>query len=864
MARGSTAGAGSSQPSTSAGVGDASSSPDAGTCRHTFPNGDVYCGSVMNDLPHGFGRYEWSDGSYYEGEWCDGVKHGNGKYRWASNSSYEGQWVDGCMQGIGVYGGADGSEYQGSFVRDKKSGYGKKKYPNGDVYEGLWKDDLAETLGIYTWLNGDKYNGEWRQGKMHGHGTFVWHSGERYDGEWSDGLENGPGLFIWADGSAFYGFWADGKKHGFGVWWRESDRTGPGGAGASQGAEGAPHRASFAALAFGAGSGARGNDEDASSQQPKQQGLQSGDASLGRGAHASASTNGAQASGSGAPAGEGSASREGGPGGERAGREAAPSVSTDKLSLALAENKVIGREYEHGKLAREVWIDRDKVALPSLRATRQPAKRTKKYHKKTVQGETIVKGHRSYELMLNLQLGIRFSIGKVNEEAVTPLQVSDFDKNLDRQKFFPHNGSADTPPHTSTDFYWKTYCAKVFRDLRVRFGCNPGNYVMSLCGEQALRELSSPGKSGSVFYISDDDQYICKSLRKSELGHLCNILPSYYKHVIDHRRSILPKFYGLHRITNPQKSQRVRFVVMANVFCRDLPIHRKYDLKGSVVGRTTASPVTEDTILKDLDLDCTFKLEKQMHADFFSQLKEDCAFLERMNIMDYSLLLGVHFTDQEDDEDGGAGGGGGKGGPGGAANLGTIAEDEAPTAARSLDAGMGNGLRDEAEQGVAVQARGSDDDEEEGEGGEKAPMGAMGDVEAQVRQLNKITLGRERRSSQMTVGHPLKTRTRRSDTMRPVCDLKGLEELSVAMGVPFHVELGLNMPATVVYDAKTGKQPRDAIVFFGIIDVLQDYNARKLLESNSKALVYRRSEISAVSPALYSRRFQEFMKKVFL
>eukprot|EP00212_Chloropicon_laureae_P005844 CAMPEP_0197496724 /NCGR_PEP_ID=MMETSP1311-20131121/46610_1 /TAXON_ID=464262 /ORGANISM="Genus nov. species nov., Strain RCC856" /LENGTH=50 /DNA_ID=CAMNT_0043042327 /DNA_START=140 /DNA_END=289 /DNA_ORIENTATION=+ len=47
-------------------------------CRHTFPNGDVYCGAVDNDLPHGYGKYEWSDGSFYEGEWSEGVKHGTG------------------------------------------------------------------------------------------------------------------------------------------------------------------------------------------------------------------------------------------------------------------------------------------------------------------------------------------------------------------------------------------------------------------------------------------------------------------------------------------------------------------------------------------------------------------------------------------------------------------------------------------------------------------------------------------------------------------------------------------------------------------------------------------------------------------
>lgn len=48
----------------------------------------------------------------------------------------------------------------------------------------------------------------------------------------------------------------------------------------------------------------------------------------------------------------------------------------------------------------------------------------------------------------------------------------------------------------------------------------------------------------------------------------------------------------------------------------ELQIHRKYDLKGSTVGRLTSNPSKlEDpnTILKDLDLDVVFKLEEGWH-----------------------------------------------------------------------------------------------------------------------------------------------------------------------------------------------------------------------------------------------------------
>ena len=42
-------------------------------------------------------------------------------------------------------------------------------------------------------------------------------------------------------------------------------------------------------------------------------------------------------------------------------------------------------------------------------------------------------------------------------------------------------------------------------------------YLLSICGDQALRELPSPGKSGSVFFLSHDDRFIIKTMRKEEV-----------------------------------------------------------------------------------------------------------------------------------------------------------------------------------------------------------------------------------------------------------------------------------------------------------------------------------------------------------
>lgn len=61
------------------------------------------------------------------------------------------------------------------------------------------------------------------------------------------------------------------------------------------------------------------------------------------------------------------------------------------------------------------------------------------------------------------------------------------------------------------------------------FKIDAADYMMSICGNDALRELSSPGKSGSVFFLSQDDHFMIKTLRKSEVKvcHLYWILCIY-------------------------------------------------------------------------------------------------------------------------------------------------------------------------------------------------------------------------------------------------------------------------------------------------------------------------------------------------
>ncbi|WVZ23550.1 hypothetical protein V8G54_002094 [Vigna mungo] len=154
--------------------------------------------------------------------------------------------------------------------------------------------------------------------------------------------------------------------------------------------------------------------------------------------------------------------------------------------------------------------------------------------------------------------------------------------------------------------------------------------------------MSSPGKSGSIFYLTQDDRIIIKTVKKSEVKCqvLIRMLPSYYQHVCQYKNSLVTAFLGVHCVkpVGCQKKQ-TRFIVMGNVFCSEYRIHKRFDLKGSSHGRTTDKPrkeIDETTTLKDLDLNFVLRLEQSWFQELiryrFCQVA--CSF----------ILLGFRFV----------------------------------------------------------------------------------------------------------------------------------------------------------------------------------------------------------------------------
>ncbi|XP_020697233.1 phosphatidylinositol 4-phosphate 5-kinase 1-like isoform X1 [Dendrobium catenatum] len=679
-------------------------------------NGDIYFGEFTGNVPHGRGKYLWADGCMYEGEWRRGKATGKGKFSWPSGATFEGEFKGGRMEGFGIFVGADGDTYCGSWIADRKHGSGSKSYANGDFYEGQWRRNIQDGHGRYVWRNGNQFIGEWRSGVISGRGVLIWANGSRYEGHWESGVPKGSGVFTKPDGSCCVGSWNKDPKL--------DSKFYPAAVVGS--------RCSFSSF------GDSLHPFLASRKRP------STDSALSRGSVAEKnlpriciweSDN-------------------------DDGDITCEIIDPFKSSMLYKD----GFEFVYGGQALGQMRSRNPCLYKAVQMKKP--------------GQTISKGHRNYDLMLNLQLGIRYSVGKPSSTQPRELKPSDFDP---KEKFwtrFPPEGSKMTPPHQSVEFKWKDYCPLVFRHLRKLFAVDPADYMMAICGNEALRELSSPGKSGSLFYHTQDDRFIIKTVKKCEVKVLIRMLSSYYQHVSKYKNSLLTKFYGVHCVKSIG-CQKVRFIVMGNLFCSEYRIHRRFDLKGSSYGRTihkAEGEIDETTTLKDLDLNFVFHIQKPWLKKLIWQIEQDCEFLVAEGIMDYSLLVGLHFRDDV------------------------------------FNSRMGTSV---PYQKVCV--------------------------------TNESDPGQEY-FTEFSFADSWWRDTARVDDREPM------------------IQLGANLPAMAVHHQKDHGSAKiyQVVLYFGIIDILQDYDISKKIEHAYKSLQVDPNSISAVDPKLYSRRFRDFISRVFV
>ncbi|XP_063370816.1 phosphatidylinositol 4-phosphate 5-kinase type-1 gamma isoform X6 [Cydia amplana] len=263
-------------------------------------------------------------------------------------------------------------------------------------------------------------------------------------------------------------------------------------------------------------------------------------------------------------------------------------------------------------------------------------------------GEITYKKIQSSQIMGSIQLGIQHAIGGLASKPERDLLMQDF-MTVETTNF-PHEGSNHTPAHHYSEFKFKTYAPIAFRYFRDLFGIQPDDFLMSMCSA-ALRELSNPGASGSIFYLTNDDEFIIKTVQHKEGEFLQKLLPGYYLNLDQNPRTLLPKFFGLY--CYQCNSKNVRLVAMNNILPSSVKLHQKYDLKGSTYKRKASKSERQKgsrATYKDLDFmehhtEGIF-LEAETYNALIKTMQRDCRVLESFKIMDYSLLVGIHNLDE--------------------------------------------------------------------------------------------------------------------------------------------------------------------------------------------------------------------------
>mmetsp|Transcript_31814 Transcript_31814/g.73051 ORF Transcript_31814/g.73051 Transcript_31814/m.73051 type:complete len:500 (-) Transcript_31814:72-1571(-) len=304
-------------------------------------------------------------------------------------------------------------------------------------------------------------------------------------------------------------------------------------------------------------------------------------------------------------------------------------------------------------------FEQDRSTAPSSPKAQPPArKKDVRVHAKNEVGEIVgPSGNRASTLVNSMQLGIRYCVSRTEARASQPKgpgEVVDLFK--EKQKVsFPKDGSPLTPKHNLPPFQFKEYMPTVCRNLRKQFDIDAADFLVSLCntlpdGTNALRIMGTPGKSGSLFFFSHDMRFIVKTLPQSEAKVLKTLMPDYSEFLVKHPKSLLPRYYALYRLS-PDFGRAVRLVVMNNIFAARQEVHVRYDLKGSTLGRHAALEGIKESnkdkvVLKDLDLlqgGDKISVGWQAKQELMAQIVIDTEFLTSHNIMDYSLLLGVHY-----------------------------------------------------------------------------------------------------------------------------------------------------------------------------------------------------------------------------
>ncbi|PHU24803.1 1-phosphatidylinositol-3-phosphate 5-kinase FAB1B [Capsicum chinense] len=252
------------------------------------------------------------------------------------------------------------------------------------------------------------------------------------------------------------------------------------------------------------------------------------------------------------------------------------------------------------------------------------------------------------------------SLGSMDESLLSlSVSRSSFDldplsyaKTLHARVSFADDGSLGKVKYSVTCYY-----AKRFEALR-RICCpSEMDFIRSL--SRCKKWGAQGGKSNVFFAKTLDDRFIIKQVTKTELESFMKFAPAYFKYlsesIISGSPTCLAKILGIYQVSSKHlkggKESKMDVLVMENLlFGRNLT--RLYDLKGSARSRYNPDSSGSNKVLLDQNLIESMPTSPIFVGNKAKRLLEravwnDTAFLALVDVMDYSLLVGV---DEEKNE----------------------------------------------------------------------------------------------------------------------------------------------------------------------------------------------------------------------
>lgn len=550
------------------------------------------------------------------------------------------------------------------------------------------------------------------------------------------------------------------------------------------------------------------------------------------------------------------------------------SVPETRVMTAHLEQRRGSERKEHQQLQQQLQQHQQIIQLQQLQQQQQqPQPQLSPSLSNPDLPVSVQGGHSCFELTFDMMMGIRTVVSKVEAQTMRPCAAS-YEYTQTSRIRFPAKGSKSTPAHGGTDFYFKDYCPMLFRRVRSRFGIDPAHYLLTLCGDFAYLEFVSNSKSGEFFFFSHNREFLIKTISKAECKMLLRVMEEYYNHISSCDDTFITRFFGVHKV-RPGKAKETYFLIMGSVFPTTKSIHATFDLKGATLGRNASEQDKakgNKCVYKDNDFreqNIRIKIGVRNKARLMNQIKKDVALLEKFGIMDYSMLVGIHYKDRPNEP--------------------VFQSFSRQDSIRAIDAGyqplpisashtdidrdrvggvgedivvLGEGERGEEKAGGARSIEGdllededSSDSSEDEKGlfyiwqkedllaAEESPKSSTenGSSSNDLSADTKFATPRGKKGMSSAESPAMMSYRRSLSTTEKVAG-KGFFQM-VDGGFESSSEHGSN-----------------EVYFMGIIDILIEYGIRKKGETLVKSLRHNKAEISSVDPSMYAERFVKFLE----